>query len=85
MVTEKAYGAISLIRPYGSRILTVSFDGNPRLTVINVYSPIEGDEEAVEFHENLRAAVAEVPEHHLLLVIGDMNARLGKETVDDHG
>ena len=85
MVTERAYGAISFIRAYGSRILTVSFDGNPRLTVINVYSPTEGDEEAVEFHDNLRAAIAEVPGHHLLLVIGDMNARLGKETDDDHG
>jgi len=85
MVSEKAYGAISFIKPYGGRILTVSFDGNPRLTVINVYSPVEGDQEAFEFHEQLRAAIAEVPEHHLLLVIGDMNARLGKETDDDHG
>ena len=25
-----------------------------------------------------------MPEHHVLLVIGDMNAKLGKETLDDH-
>ena len=84
MVTEKAYNSISLLKPYGKRIFTVSFDGNPRLTVINVYSPFEGDNEAVEFHDELRAAISEVPGHHLLLVLGDMNAKLGKETMDDH-
>ena len=84
MVTEKAYNSISLLKPYGKRIFTVSFDGNPRLTVINVYSPCEGDNEAVQFHDELREAISEVPEHHVLLVIGDMNAKLGKETLDDH-
>ena len=84
MVTEKAYNSISLLKPYGKRIFTVSFDGDPRLTVINIYSPCEGDNEAVQFHDELREAISEVPEHHVLLVIGDMNAKLGKETLDDH-
>ena len=87
MVTKKALGATSLIKSYGGRILTASFNGNPRLTVITAYSPTEAstDEEAEEFHNNLRQAVSEVPEHHLLLVTGDMNARLGKANSADHG
>lgn len=87
MVTKKAYGAISLIKSYGPRVLTVSFDGNPRLTVITVYSPTEAstDEDAESFHNTVRQAIADVPAHNLLLLVGDMNARLGKSSMDDRG
>ena len=86
MVLARAgYEAISLIKSYGKRILLVSFNGNPRLTVITVYSPTEAaaDEEAEDFHSTLRAAIHEVPAHHLLIVLGDFNARLGKTSADD--
>ena len=87
MVTRKAYNAISLIKSYGNRVLTVSFDGEPRLTVIIVYSPTEAatEEDAEDFHNTLRQAAADVPAHHLLLVVGDMNARMGKTDSEDCG
>ena len=87
MVTKRAYGAISLIKSYSNRILLISFDGNPRLTVITVYSPTEDKTEEVreEFHNALRKAVADVPAHHLLLVVGDLNAKLGKSNNNDTG
>lgn len=85
LLSSKAYSAISLIKPYGSRVLTMSFDGNPRLTAITVYSPTEAApaEEAEDFHNTLRQAMNDVPAHHLLMTFGDMNARLGKENDDD--
>lgn len=87
MVTRRAYRAISLIKSYGPRVLTVSFDGNPRLTVITVYSPTEAatDDEAESFHNTLRQAISDVPAHNLLVTVGDMNARLGKSSRDDTG
>ena len=87
MITKKAYDAISYIKSYGSRILTISFNGDPRLTVITVYSPTEAatDENAEEFHNTLRQAISDVPAHHLLLVVGDMNARLGRTNDKDTG
>ena len=87
MVTKKAYQAISLIKSYGNRILLVSFNGNPRLTVIVVYSPTEAakDDEAEDFHNNLRSVVRDVPAHHLLLTLGDLNAHLGKSSTEDPG
>jgi hypothetical protein len=42
MVTRRAYGAITLIKSYGPRVLTVSFDGSPRLTVIILGGPNYG-------------------------------------------
>ena len=85
LVTEKAYKAISLIKPYGKRILLVSFNGNPRLTILSVYSPTEAatNEVAEEFHHDLRGAINDVPAHHLLMVLGDLNAHLATVDSDD--
>ena len=87
ILTKIAYEAISLIKPYSSRILTMSFNGNPRLTVISCYSPTEAasDEEAENFHDTLRQAISDVPAHHFLMVLGDMNARLGRIGHEDKG
>ena len=85
MVLDRAgYGAISLIKSYGKRVLLVSFNDNPRLTIITVHSSTEAatDEEAEDFHINLRAVIHEVPAHHLLMVLGDYNARLGNTSAD---
>ena len=87
MLTKNAYKAISLIKTFGKRILLVSFDGNPRFTLVSVYSPTESssEEEAEEFHDNLRAAIKDVPAHHLLMVVGDLNAHLSKLNEEDTG
>ena len=87
MVTREAFDAISLVKSYSNRVMTMSFNGNPKLTVITVYSPTEAatQDEAEEFHLVLRQAIADVPAHNLLQVVGDMNARLGKESSDDPG
>ena len=85
LLTSRAYDAISLIKPYGSRVLTISFNGNPRLTTITAYSPTEAAqvEVAEDFHNTLRQAMNDVPAHHLLMTLGDLNARLGKESEED--
>ena len=87
LLTKQAFNAVSLIKAYSKRCMLVSFDGNPRFTMICVYSPTESasEEEAEEFHNCLRAAIGEVPSHHLLLVVGDLNAHLSKLNVEDAG
>ena len=87
LLTKQAFNAVSLIKTYSKRCMLVSLDGNPRLTIISVYSPTESAtvEEAEEFHNCLRAAVREVPTHHLLLVVGDLNAHLSKLNSEDTG
>ena len=86
-LTEEAYRAVKLVKPYTNRILLVSFSGNPALTVVCVYSPTEGSdaEEALLFHQDLRAAIHEVPAHDLLLVVGDLNAHLSRTSPEDSG
>ena len=62
-----------------SRILKVTFAGNPRFTVVSVYSPTEGysREDVEKFHHDLRDCINTVPAHNLLVVAGDFNAKLG--------
>ena len=86
-LTEAAYRAVKLVKSYTKRILLVSFTGSPALTVICVYSPTEGSdaEEAIGFHQDLRAAIHEVPAHDVLLVVGDLNAHLSRSSPEDPG
>ncbi|KAL5259929.1 hypothetical protein ACHWQZ_G010144 [Mnemiopsis leidyi] len=87
VLAKKAYKAVSLMKSYGKRIFLISFDGNPRLTVITAYSPTEAAtcEAAEDFHEELRNATRDVPAHHLLMVAGDLNAHLSKLKEEDSG
>ena len=50
--------------------LLTNCNGNPKLTILTVYSPTEGDsiEHAEEFHEEVRRAVTSTPAHNILLV-----------------
>ena len=41
LLTKQAFNAVSLIKTYSKRCMLVSLDGNPRLTIISVYSPTE--------------------------------------------
>lgn len=69
------------IRAVSHRILAVTLAGNPKLTVISVYSPTEcaNVEEVEKFHHDLRDFINTVPAHNLVVVAGDLNARIGWE------
>ena len=87
MMTADVYSAISNIEPISPRIMQISFNGNPKLTIFVCYSPTEGDSSdiAEDFHNTLRHAVSNIPAHNLLLVIGDFNSHLGKDHPEDTG
>ena len=73
------------MKPYGSRVLTISFNGNSKLTTITAYILTEAAPvtEAEDFHNTLRLNAVPVHHNHLQLTEGDKNARLGKESEDD--
>ena len=63
------------------RIMIVEFDGNPKTTVIVIYSPTNcADEDEMEvFYNDLRTTLLNVPAHNFVVCLGDFNARLGHE------
>ena len=81
MLNSLAHRTMINAKRISERIIYASFKSNPILTIIVVYAPTEDkDEEAKsQFYSQLRLTIESVPQHHFLAVLGDFNARLGKE------
>ena len=62
------------------RIIIASFNRNPAVTIISCYSPtnVSDEENKYEFYNELTAITRSIPKPNILLVDGDMNARIGK-------
>ena len=92
--TDQRYGGVGLamtkhihrylqsVQSINQRILTVTFHGNPRVTVTVVYAPTESASDAHkdEFYDSLKEHLEAVKKHDIHLLIGDFNARIGKDS-----
>ena len=68
--------------PVNDRIITIRIQGNPiNSTIIQVYPPAANadDEERDAFYGKLQETLASVPKADVLIVLGDMNAKIGEE------
>jgi len=83
LLSKRARKSLKEVVHNTDRILLSTFHGNPATTVIVGYGPTNSSDEetAEEFYENLKRVIESVPEHNLLIVMGDFNARLGEDTV----
>ena len=64
------------------RILMVHFKGNPAITIIVAYAPT-GDKNTADkdtFYDDLQQCTLDVPPHNVLILAGDMNARVGADS-----
>ena len=73
----KTLYSIERIQP---RMMTATFNGNPRATIISCYSPTNISEETklATFYDELSSLVRSIPKHNLLIIGRDMNAQIGK-------
>ena len=78
LVNKTAPATLARVVKWNKRIVVANFGGNPSLTIVVHYPPVEGDVEAKEHYEQLAAVVKEVPKHNMLVVMGDFNAHLDK-------
>ena len=53
------------------------------MTLINIHAPTEDKEEEIkeQFYEELQRTQDKIPKHDITIIMGDMNAKLGKEEV----
>ncbi|RXN37861.1 LINE-1 retrotransposable element ORF2 [Labeo rohita] len=63
------------------RIMVAHFAGNPVTTLIIAYAPTEdkSDSEKDKFYEDLQKCTKDIPIHNVLIILGDFNARIGKD------
>ena len=73
----KILNSIERIQP---RMLTATFNGNPRATIISCYNPTNVSEETelVTFYDELSSLVRSILKPNMLVIGGDMNAQIGK-------
>ena len=79
LINQPPSAALAKIKPYSSRIVVTHSNGNPAITIIIHYPPVEGATKAVDHHEHLSVITRTVPKQNVLLVIGDCNAHLSPE------
>ena len=74
-----------VLEPINERIIKARFNSKScKLTIIQCYAPTNdcGDEVKEDWYEQLQAEVATVPQHDMLLVMGDMNVMVGSGNTD---
>ncbi len=74
--------------PINERLLRARFNSKYcKLTILQCYAPTnEADmEEKEDWYDQLQSAISKVPQHDMLLVIGDMNAKVGADNSDCEG
>lgn len=81
LLSRKAANSLLKIESINSRIMIATFDGNPKLTLISCYSPtnVSIEEDALTFYTELMSVVHHVPKHNVLVIGGDMNAKIDND------
>jgi exonuclease III len=84
MIQKSAANKILDFEPISDRVCKLRVKGKfHNMTLINIYAPTEDKEEEIkeQFYEELQRTQDRLPKHYLIIIFGDMNAKLGKEKV----
>ena len=84
IVTNRTFKYILGFETYYERICKLRIKGKYNtITLINVYAPTEDttDEDKEQFYEDLQSVVNKVPKSDIAILLGDLNAKPGKERV----
>ena len=82
IVTRKVENILLEWKPVNDRFMKVRFNSKfAKLTIIACYAPTEEaeEEEKDEFYEQLEEEIRTTPRHDVLMVIRDLNARVGED------
>ena len=79
LLSPKASNNLLGIETVSLRIMVLTLEGNPKTTVICVYSPhnSSSDNDIKDFYPTLRTTVEQGPLHSSPVLAGDLNAKLG--------
>lgn len=80
LMSKEAAKALMEWNPVNERLLVARFHSRyTKLSIITCYAPTEDalDEEKERFYEQLQSALGNIPSHDMLIVAGDMNAKVG--------
>ena len=81
LLSPRAQKTLSNIEIISPRIIIASFNGNPRASIICCYSPTNcsNEQDIKIFYDELSSLIRQIPKHHVIILAGDFNAKLGQE------
>ena len=79
LVSNQVENLIAEIKPHTDRILQVNITGNPMMSLLINYAPVNGKSDAEEHYERLSDITNNIPKHNIIISLGDFNAHLGHE------
>lgn len=81
-LSSTARRSLADLKTYSERIIVITLKCKWfNLSIVNVYAPTEDkeDNEKDLFYSEVQKVIDEVPKHNILMVVGDMNAKVGRE------
>ena len=81
MLAKKITGSLIGFWAISDRVLLVKLKGNPiDINIIQVYAPTNesSDEEINQFYDNLNMAKQQCKNHEMIMIMGDLNAKVGR-------
>jgi endonuclease/exonuclease/phosphatase family metal-dependent hydrolase len=84
MIRNEIKKNILSFEPYNERLCKLRIKGKfNNLSIISVNAPTEekSDEEKEKFYEDLQIVLNKIPKHDIVIILGDLNAKIGKEEV----
>ena len=70
---------------FSDRLIRARFDSKHcKLTILQYYAPtnVAEDEEKDDWYDHLQQAVSKVPQLDMLLIMGDLNAKVGEDNTE---
>ena len=83
LIGPRALKTLNSIEGTHPRLMTATFNGNTRATIISCYNVSE-ETELVAFYDELSFLVRSIPKHNMLVIGGDMNAQIGKNGINKY-
>lgn len=82
MVINKMQSNILQFKPINERLAYIRMKATPfNISILNAYAPTENAriEEKEKFYEKMEEETEKIPTEDIIIIIGDMNAQVGKE------
>ncbi|KAJ4447788.1 hypothetical protein ANN_09796 [Periplaneta americana] len=83
LIHKKVKSNIIDFQPINEHICSIRIKGRLFTTILSVHTPIEEKDEIVKhaFYERLDRVHQQIPKHDIIIILGDMNVKIGKTSV----